>query len=291
MKSTTARRQGHHRQERRQRGHRRAPSKVQRNIKIIAVSAPLGLLGGFVAYQAHAGPPSHASGSPAAYRLGDALADGPVMPAPGRSPSGEGSSTGRTSKAAATASASPQAARARPAPPPVYRNPLRAIQGLIPERVDMGADFGGSGPVYAIGNAVVTNATAGSAGWPGGGWITYRLTSGPGAGLQVFLAEDVKPAVQVGQQVTSGTVVASMFNGGAGIETGWAMPDGLSAESQLPEAGGVSGGGPFPTKIGLNFDNLLIALGAPAGFGYTQTGGYGTVPSNYPATWASLRHG
>jgi hypothetical protein len=287
MKSTTARRQGH-----RRRGHRRAPSKVRRNIKIIAVSVPaLGLLGGFAGYQAHAGPLSPASGSPAAYRLGDALADGPGTPAPGGPPSGEASRTGAASKAAAATSTSPQAAKARPAPPPVYRNPLRAIQGLLPERVDMGADFGGSGPIYAIGNAVVTNATAGSAGWPGGGWITYRLTSGPGAGLQVFVAEDVTPAVQVGQQVTSGTVVANMFSGSAGIETGWAMPDGFSAESQLPEAGGVSGGGPFPTKIGLNFDSLLIALGVPAGFGYTQAGGYGTVPSNYPATWASLRHG
>jgi hypothetical protein len=182
-------------------------------------------------------------------------------------------------------------AKAAAPPSPGYRNPLRAISSLIPERVDMGSDFGGSGPIYAIGNAVVTNASGDSAGWPGGGWITYRLTSGPGAGLQVYVAEDVKPAVQVGQQVTSGTVVANMFNGGAGIETGWAMPDGSSAESQLPAAGSVSGGGPFPTRIGLNFDTMLMALGVPAGFGYTQTGGYGTVPSNYPATWASLRHG
>jgi hypothetical protein len=80
-----------------------------------------------------------------------------------------------------------------------------------------------------------------------------------------------------------------MFTGGAGIETGWAMPDGLSAESQLPDAGGISGSGPFPTKIGLNFDSMLIRLGVPAGFGYTPAGGYGTVPSDNPARWASLQ--
>ena len=80
------------------------------------------------------------------------------------------------------------------APPPVYRNPLRDITGLIPERVDMGCDFGGSGPIYALGNAVITNATADNSGWPGGGWITYQLTSGPAAGLQVYVAEDVTPA-------------------------------------------------------------------------------------------------
>jgi murein DD-endopeptidase MepM/ murein hydrolase activator NlpD len=174
----------------------------------------------------------------------------------------------------------------RPAAP-VYRNPLRSVAGLLPERIDMGADFGGTGPVYAIGNAVVTNATGTNYGWPGGGWITYRLTSGPAAGLMVFLAEDVTPTVSVGQQVTSGTVIANMYAGGAGIETGWAMPDGFSAESQLPVAGPVSGGGPFPTRIGINFDGLLQALGVPAGPNSGQYA-YGLLPANYPASWATL---
>jgi hypothetical protein len=176
-------------------------------------------------------------------------------------------------------------AKTTTAPASAYRNPLRDIHGLDPERVDMGTDFGGSGPIYAIGNAVVTNAAGNSVGWPGGGWITYRLTSGPAAGLQVYIAEDVRPAVEVGQHVTSSSVVANMFVGGAGIETGWAMPDGSSAESQMPGAGAISGGGPFPTRIGLNFDSMLMSLGVPAGFGYTQSGGFGTVPSNYPARW------
>ncbi len=176
----------------------------------------------------------------------------------------------------------------RTATAPVYRNPLRDISGLLPERVDMGCDFGGSGPIYALGNAVITNATADNAGWPGGGWITYQLTSGPAAGLQVYVAEDVTPAVQVGQKVSSSTVIANMFNGSAGIETGWAMPDGLSAESQLPVAGAISGDGPFPTEVGLNFDTLLQTLGVPAGPNYSETG-YGTLPSGYPTSWASLK--
>jgi len=167
-----------------------------------------------------------------------------------------------------------------------YRNPLRSVSGLIPERVDMGVDFGGAGPVYAIGDAVITNATASNSGWPGGGWITYQLTSGPGKGLMVYVAEDVTPAVQVGQTVTSSTVIANMFNGGDGIETGWAMPDGASAESQLPEAGGISGGGPFPTMVGLNFEALLQALGVPAAPNAGQAGN-GTLPSNYPTDWTA----
>jgi len=169
---------------------------------------------------------------------------------------------------------------------PVYRNPLRGVSGLIPERIDMGADFGGTGPIYALGDGVVTSAMT-AAGWPGGGWITYRLTDGPAAGLMVFVAEDVTPNVQVGQAVTSSTVIASMFNGGAGIETGWAQPDGSSAESQLPEAGGISGGGPFPTKVGLNFDALLQALGVPAGPNSTDAPN-GTLPQNYPTNWAAV---
>ncbi len=169
---------------------------------------------------------------------------------------------------------------------PVYRNPLRSISGLMPERIDMGVDFGGSGPIYAIGNGVITNATDTSAGWPGGGWITYRLTDGPASGLMVYVAEDVTPNVQVGQTVTSSTAIATMFNGSAGIETGWAMPDGSSAESQLPEAGGVSGGGPFPTEIGLNYEALLRTLGVPASPNIGDSPS-GTVPSNYPTNWTA----
>lgn len=169
-------------------------------------------------------------------------------------------------------------------PPPVYLNPLRAIAGLLPERVDMGVDFGGAGPIYAIGDAVITSATGSSPGWPGGGWITYQLTEGPAAGLQVYVAEDVTPTVQVGDHVSSSTIVAQMYNGGAGIETGWAMPDGSSAESQLPVAGGIGGAGPFPTAVGVNFDNLLIALGVPPANNAGQAA-YGLLPPNYPTSW------
>ena len=171
--------------------------------------------------------------------------------------------------------------------PPVYLNPLRDVTGLIPQRIDMGADFAGSGPIYALGDAVITGATGVSSGWPGGGWITYQLTSGPAAGLVVYVAEDVRPAVQVGQKVTSSTVIAAMFAGGAGIETGWAMPDGASAESQLPEAGGISGQGPFPTRVGVNFDELLTALGVTIAPNAGQAA-FGLLPSNYPASWLGL---
>jgi hypothetical protein len=175
---------------------------------------------------------------------------------------------------------------AAPPPPPVYLNPLRDITGLIPERIDMGVDFGGTGPIFALGDAVITNADGNNAGWPGGGWITYQLTDGPAAGLMVYVAEDVSPTVTVGEKVTSATVIANMYNGGAGIETGWAMPNGASAESQLAEAGGISGGGPFPTSIGLNFEEILEATGVPGANNLGQATS-GIVPSNYSADWAA----
>jgi murein DD-endopeptidase MepM/ murein hydrolase activator NlpD len=190
------------------------------------------------------------------------------------------------SKAAATTR---RTAKAHKAATAVYLNPLRKISGLMVERIDMGADFGGSGPVYAIGDGVVTNATGNSPGWPGGGWITYQLTDGPAKGLVVYLAEDVTPTVQAGQHVTPNTVIANMYNGSAGIETGWAMPDSSSAESQLPEAGGISGQGPFPTAVGKNFAELLNALGVPLSPFNGSAATYGVVPSNYPSSYSDLK--
>jgi murein DD-endopeptidase MepM/ murein hydrolase activator NlpD len=166
----------------------------------------------------------------------------------------------------------------------VYRNPLRGVSGLVPERIDDGVDFTGFGPVYALGDAVVTGATGTNFGWPGGGWITYRLTGGPGAGLVVYVAEDITPAVTVGQRVSPSTVIGTMFDGGDGIETGWAQPTGLSAESELPQAGGIAGLGPFPTRIGVNFDELLQSLGVPAAPNRTQLAS-GLLPAGYPARW------
>ena len=170
------------------------------------------------------------------------------------------------------------------AAPPGYLNPLRAVGGLVLERIDQGVDFAGAGPVYALGNAVITNASGDYPGWPGGGWITYQLTDGPAAGLMVYVAEDITPAVQVGQHVTSSTVVGDMFNGGDGIETGWAQPTGVSAESQLAVAGGIGGFGPFPTEVGLNFDELLESLGVPQAPNRYDPA-FGLLPANYPTSY------
>ncbi len=170
------------------------------------------------------------------------------------------------------------------APGDGYRNPLRGVSGLIAQRIDDGADFAGVGPVYPLGDAIVMAATATNYGWPGGGWITYQLTNGPAKGLVVYVAEDVTPAVSVGQRVTPATVIATMYNGPDGIETGWAQATSVSAESELPEAGGIGGLGPFPTRVGVNFDELLHMLGVPAAPNLYDTA-YGLLPARYPPSW------
>jgi hypothetical protein len=151
----------------------------------------------------------------------------------------------------------------------------------------MGVDFAGTGPIYAIGDGVVTDVYNGTAGWPGGGWVSYRLTDGPAAGLTVFVAEDVTPTVSVGQAVSQYTVICNMFAGGSGIETGWAWPGyGDTALASSPQAGGE---GSFPTEVGVNFDELLIALGVPAAPNRYDTPS-GVLPAGYSSDWAAALH-
>jgi type II secretory pathway pseudopilin PulG len=141
-----------------------------------------------------------------------------------------------------------------------YTNPLRAINGLAPERIDQGVDYGGYGPIYALGDGVVLSTV--NAGWPGGTFITYQLSSGPGSGLLVYAAEDIDPSVQVGQTVTPSTVLGQMYEGPDGIETGWADPSALGS-TMAAEYGQFSGSN--STAFGYNFSQLLSALGAPGG--------------------------
>lgn len=185
--------------------------------------------------------------------------------------------------AAAAAAPAPTPARAQGSPPPSpvqptpggYANPLRAISGLTPERIDQGVDYSGFGSIFAIGDGVVLNTV--NAGWPGGTFIAYRLTDGPADGLVVYAAEDIDPAVSVGEAVTSSTVLGQMYEGPDGIETGWADPSALGA-TMAAEYGQFDGSN--STAFGANFSQLLEALGAPGGvLENPPTGG---LPSGWP---------
>ncbi len=160
--------------------------------------------------------------------------------------------------------------------PGSYADPFRAVSGLSPERIDQGVDYSGFGPVYAVGDGVVLSTVNG--GWPGGTFITYRLTDGPAQGLVVYVAEDLDPTVQVGETVTAGTVIGQMYGGPDGIETGWADPTG-DGNTMAADYGQFNGWN--VTAFGLNFSQLLQSLGAPGGI--VDAGVAGALPPSWPS--------
>jgi murein DD-endopeptidase MepM/ murein hydrolase activator NlpD len=168
-----------------------------------------------------------------------------------------------------------------PIPPPtpgLYADPLRSIRGLTPERIDMGVDYSGYGPIYAIGDGVVLTTTV--PGWPGGTMIVYQLTDGPANGLVVYAAEDIAPLVHVGDTVTAGSVLGLMYLGPDGIETGWGDPSviGNTLAGDTHQFDGAN-----TTAFGANFSELLHLLGAPRGIPQNHPP-TGTLPRNWP-TW------
>ncbi len=164
-----------------------------------------------------------------------------------------------------------------PATPGSYANPLRAIGGLNPERIDQGVDFSGFGPIYAIGDGVVLSTVNG--GWPGGTFIAYRLTDGPANGLTVYFAEDIQPAVSIGQTVNANTVLGTVYAGGSGIELGWSDPSG-DGNTMARDYGQYHGGN--STAFGANFSQFLSSLGAPGGI-LQNSPPTGSLPANWPS--------
>ena len=187
-------------------------------------------------------------------------------------------------RAAAQAAAAQAAAASHPVnvtvspSPGSYANPLRAINALTAERIDQGVDYSGYGPIYAIGDGVVLSTVNG--GWPGGTFISYRLSDGPANGLVVYAAEDIDPLVTVGESVTSGTVLGAMYEGPDGIETGWADPSG-DGTSMANDAGQFSGAN--STAFGTSFSQLLASVGAPPGVAQNDPP-TGSLPTGWP-TW------
>ncbi len=169
------------------------------------------------------------------------------------------------------------AAPATAVAPGSYANPLRAVGGLTPERIDQGVDYSGYGPIYALGDGVVLSTVV--AGWPGGTFISYRLTGGPGAGLVVYAAEDIEPLVQPGQVVTANTVLGTVYEGPDGIETGWSDPAG-QGWTMAHDYGQFSGAN--STAFGANFSQLLQSLGAPGGI-LQNDPPTGALPPGWPS--------
>ena len=157
-----------------------------------------------------------------------------------------------------------------------YLNPLRSVSALVPQEIDQGVDYCGSGPVYAIGNGVVRNVYA--ADWPSGVFIAYQLSSGPAKGLMVYVAENLTPKVTVGQRVTPLSVVGVVHDARTCMETGWA--DATSPQGHV--AAHFEYNGRNSTAFGLNFSALLAQLGARPGLAQ-RAGPPGPIPSSWPS--------
>jgi len=143
-----------------------------------------------------------------------------------------------------------------------YVSPL-ANAHVTPERIDQGVDYAGTGTLGAIGPGVVTNVVKTGSAWEGGGYVEYKLTSGPYAGKSVFYAEGVTPTVSVGQRLAAGQPVATLIPGAShGIEIGWAAGRGEQAYASAYGGGYTEGN---PTAAGKAFSDLVASLGGPAG--------------------------
>ncbi len=158
----------------------------------------------------------------------------------------------------------------------VYLDPVREVSGLTPRRIDLGVDYAGTGPLLAIGRARVTMASDTDSGpstcwaiscWPGGGIVVMRLLDGPFAGKYVYVAEHITVSVRVGQTVSAGQQIATLYAGYPWSEWGWAAGPG-------PEALAMADGhwchtcadvGDWSTIEGRNMNALLVRLGAPSG--------------------------
>ena len=149
-----------------------------------------------------------------------------------------------------------------------YRNPFRSVKGLTAERIDMGVDYSGQGPLYALAPGVITQADHSWAGGYGavgpGTFITERITQGPLKGRYWYYAENIAGEVRPGQKVTTGTVLGQMTGG---IETGLAVGPAAPSTTLAAQAGQV--GHPDPGSVssayGVAASKILHDTGAPAG--------------------------
>jgi hypothetical protein len=167
-----------------------------------------------------------------------------------------------------------------------YCNPYRAVASLAPERIDQGVDFGGSGSIYALGPGTIDlYYNRNDSGWPGGTFVSYKLTDGPASGKVIYLAEniDLNPALKSGSFVFNGTVLGTLVNASPDSESGWGVAGaGYTAEHSCYTEGCM-------TPLGVNFNELLVCLKAPSGL--MGTGGCCPAATGWPTDWCSLLAG
>jgi LysM repeat protein len=163
------------------------------------------------------------------------------------------------STGSSTAGSTPTPATTTSAPVSTgYVNPFR-FGSWSPSRIDEGVDWipNVTSPVVAIGDGVITYSSMNS-GWPAGGFITYRLTSGSHAGLYIYVAEHITNLLPAGSAVRAGEQIATALPGYPWTEWGWASPSGPEPAPSARYNGAPDGS---PTPGGKAFARFLISLG------------------------------
>lgn len=138
-----------------------------------------------------------------------------------------------------------------------YVNPFARAR-VTASRIDQGVDYGGTGPIDALGPGRVVLVSAADSGWGNGdGWVSYQLTGGAYASAYVYVAEGITPTVRQGQIVASGQQIGT-FNGHS-IEIGFALGQGdLALAHSVYHEGSDTG-------AGRAMNRLLVSVGAPGG--------------------------
>ena len=158
---------------------------------------------------------------------------------------------------------------------------------LTPERVDMGVDYGGQGPLFAIGSGTVTNIA--NSGWPGGMFLGLHLDQTPPGGVPWwYYAEDIVTGLGVGDRVTAGQGIAAATGGSDGIEVGFAAP-GATGTTMAAATGQVVNGNVNNTGWGEAASRLIASLGGHPGIssGPVQGGTPGVAQSIWQAVEGS----
>jgi hypothetical protein len=162
-----------------------------------------------------------------------------------------------------------------PLSPDLYVNPLARISNLQAKRIDQGVDYGGAGPLVALGTGTIRLTKEG--GWPGGAFIALQLDHGLFAGQVIYYAENITPTVRVGQHVNVGDVVGILHDAYPNLEIGWGgggRAGGTLGDTLARVNGGAEEG--VSSAVGVNFNRLLVFLGAPSGI---QQGLMGHLPA------------
>jgi hypothetical protein len=160
-----------------------------------------------------------------------------------------------------------------------YKNPFRDVAGLWPLRIDGGVDYSGNGPVYPIGEAIITNVGTPSRTLTfGNDMAVYQLLDGQAKGKYVFFAEMYfnMPGLHNGMRVGVDTPIYRMDGP---IEIGWS--DGRGSMAWDIDSG-IEG---QRTAWGDNFNDLLVSLDCPSGLvlGRPVTM---SLPPGWPRDWS-----